>query len=100
MLPLFKLFYVKVVFSYENTVKKILIKNSPSNDNSVVYRIPCKTCNSFYIGHTGKDLKSRIAQHKYSVRSGQQSNALFTHVSKYIPLIGQMLFPSLNVTIF
>ncbi|KAF7676601.1 hypothetical protein TCON_2684, partial [Astathelohania contejeani] len=39
-------------------------------------------CDSYYIGQTSKDLKFRISQHKYSVRSGQISNALFIHLSE------------------
>ena len=39
-------------------------------------------CSSFYIGQTSKDLNVRINQHKYSVRTGQTSNALFVHLSE------------------
>lgn len=58
---LLRLFDVRLVF-YESTVKKMLIRNSPSNDNSIVYRISCKTCSSFYLRQTGKDLRSRVSQ--------------------------------------
>ncbi len=42
--------------------------------------MPCKDCNRFYIGQTGKTLEQRKKQYKYSVRAGQESNALFVHV--------------------
>ena len=45
-----------------------------------IYKIPCKECNKCYIGQTGKSLALRVKQHKYSVRTGQESNALFIHL--------------------
>ena len=78
-IPALKKLNVKVVFNYENTVKKALIKNSPPTDIGVVYKIPCRDCNQFYIGQSGKDLKTRIAQHKYSVKTAQPSSGLFQH---------------------
>lgn len=78
---LLKFFNVNVAFSNNCTIKKLLIKNSPDQvEHSCVYKIPCKDCDKFYIGQTGKDLPTRIKQHKYSVRTGQVSNALFVHL--------------------
>ena len=34
-------------------------------------------------GQTGKSLEARIKQHKYSIRSGQENNALFQHVGGF-----------------
>ena len=72
-------FDINVVFKFSNTLRNMLIKNSPSLCNGCVYEIPCKDCNCKYIGQTGKGLATRIKQHKYSIRSGQMSNALFLH---------------------
>ncbi len=55
------------------------IKNSPQCNERYIYTLPCKNCNRFYIGKTGKALEQRKKQHKYSVRAGQQS-VLFIHV--------------------
>ena len=33
-----------------------------------------------YIGQTSKTLEKRVSQHKYSIRTGQESNALFVHI--------------------
>ena len=78
-----KVFDVKCVFTYEKTIRKIMIKNSPISNCNVVYKIPCSNCNAFYIGQTGKDIETRLEQHRYSVRSGQISNALFIHVQEF-----------------
>ena len=79
---LFKTFDVGVIFSYKNTLKNILIKNSPQQHDNVIYNIPCMDCAAFYIGQTSKGLGKRLVQHKYSVRTGQCSNALFIHLSE------------------
>ena len=75
-----KIFNVHVVFRNTHTVKNVLIKNSPRNNEGCVYCITCKDCDKVYIGQTGKDLNTRIKQHQYSVRSGQLSSGIFVHV--------------------
>lgn len=77
------MFNVNVVFKTNTTVKNLLIKNSPKDSIGCVYKIPCKHCDKYYVGQTGKDLNVRVKQHKYSVRYGQESNALFLHVRDY-----------------
>ena len=78
-----KNFDINVAFKNNSTVRTTLIKNSPDNKIGCVYKIPCKTCNKSYIGQTGKDLETRIKQHKYSVRYGQETNALFLHLRDF-----------------
>ena len=73
-----KLLGVKVAFSYF-TIKDQLISHAPKNDSGGVYEIKCNGCESRYIGETGKTLDKRIQQHKYSVKSGQNNNAIFNH---------------------
>ncbi len=75
-----KTFNVNVCFKNNCTVNNNLIKNSPQCNEEYIYTVPCKNCNRFYIGQTGKTLEQRKKQHKYSVRTGQQSNELFMHV--------------------
>ena len=71
---------INVVFNNNNCIKSKLIKNNPTNLSGSVYSIPCQECNKFYIGQTGKDIKHRIQQHKYCVRRGDESNAIFCHI--------------------
>ena len=77
---LLKTFNINVIFSFKNTLKSTLIKNSPQNRNCCIYQINCKECNKFYLGQTAKSLNTRVNQHKYSVRSGQDTNAIFCHL--------------------
>ena len=80
---LFKIINVDLVFSFKNTLKNILIKNSPTNNTSCLYKIPCNNCGSFYIGQTSKSLSIRIAQHKNYVRTAQENSAIFCHYQEY-----------------
>ena len=51
LVRLFKInFNISLVFSYNSTIKNLLIKNTPGNRNSCIYKIPCSTCNSYYVG--------------------------------------------------
>jgi len=36
--------------------------------SNVVYRISCKDCNASYVGQTGRQLKTRIAEYKNHIR--------------------------------
>ena len=76
---LLKTFNVNVVFSNTNTVRNMLIKNSPKNTEGCIYEVPCRDCSMKYIGQTGKALNVRLKQHQYSVRTFQSSNAIFLH---------------------
>ena len=78
-----KNFNINVVFSFPNTLKNVLIKNSPKVSQGCIYEVPCKNCNSCYVGQSGKELSTRIRQHRYSVRIGQMSNALFLHMNDF-----------------
>ncbi len=65
---------VNVCFKNNFTVNNKLIKNSPQCNEGSIYTVSCKNCNRFYIEQTGKTLEQGKKQHKYSVRTGQQSN--------------------------
>ena len=78
-----KMFNINVVFRFANTLKQTLIKNSPKNSLGCIYKIPCLDCSHLYIGQSGKGISTRIKQHQYSVRSGQESNALFLHRNNF-----------------
>ena len=59
------------------------MKNSPKVANGCIYKIPCKDYNCVYFGQTGKGIATRVKKHKYSVRTGQMSNALFLHTINF-----------------
>ena len=73
---------IRLVFTFPNTIKKLLIKNGPKSDvESGVYLVPCQECPEVYIGETKRSLKIRLDEHKRDVRFGVESNAIFVHSS-------------------
>ena len=83
VINILKKFDVNVAFRNNTTVKTKLIKNSPTTQEGCVYSIPCNSCDLIYIGQTSKSLDTRIKQHKYCIRTGQQNSAVFQHLSIY-----------------
>lgn len=77
---IFKRLKVNVIFKNVQSIRSHLIKNSPELSPGCIYSIPCKDCEKKYIGQTSKTLEKRITQHKYSIRTGQESNAIFLHL--------------------
>ena len=69
------------MFKNSLNLYNFIFKNSPSSDTGVVYKINCKDCDSFYIGQTGKFLKIRIKQHKYSIKPAQFYNVILVHLN-------------------
>ena len=47
-----------------------------TNDNSVIYSIPCKGCNKIYVGETGRGLKKWVTEHRRDVKKHNTSNSL------------------------
>ena len=42
-----------------------------SDKLGVVYQIKCKECDASYIGHTSKNLRDRVKQHKSATDKGK-----------------------------
>ena len=47
-----------------------------------IYRIPCSTCSSTYIGETGRGLRIRLREHQRDFTTDNASNALVQHTRK------------------
>ena len=78
---------ISVVNPTGTTIRDLVRTQSPRNtctrDNKgVIYRIPCSTCTSSYIGETGRSLQLRIREHQRDVASDNTSNALAQHALK------------------
>ena len=46
---------------------------------SVVYQIPCGSCDKSYIGETGRGLDTRVKEHRRDVRNDMDHSALVVH---------------------
>lgn len=59
----------------------MLVRNkSIVSSTAGVYKVPCEDCQLVYIGEAGRDLDTRIKEHKYAVRTGNNNNAIFKHI--------------------
>ena len=72
----------KVVFKYENTLKRKLMKNNNNDANPTVpgvYEIPCMQCNQKYFGESGRGLQTRLEEHRYAYENHSQNSAIVSH---------------------
>ena len=53
-----------------------------SDDNSVIYKIPCNGCEKVYIGETSRGIEKRLYEHKADVRKHNTANSLVLHIEK------------------
>lgn len=71
---------ISIVTKAGRKIGNLVKKNSPiSNSDSVVYKIPCGTCNKAYFGESGRGLPTRLKEHKADMRHHRTSNALVIH---------------------
>ena len=55
----------------------------PSDEKAgVVYSIPCQGCDQKYVGESGKQLKTRIHEHKLALRRADLKSHVWTHCSQ------------------
>ena len=76
---------VKVAMKPVKTISNIL--TSPKDPiaehekSRLVFEIPCADCEFVYVGQTKRDLKSRVAEHKRSVKNAEpEKSALCEHL--------------------
>ena len=54
-------------------------KDEPNNRQGAVYKIKCSDCQASYIGETGRNLKTRLTEHKRATRNGDVNNHIAEH---------------------
>ena len=57
-------------------------RNSLDNENSVVYKIPCNSCDSAYYGETYRGLEKKVREHRADVRYHRPTSAIVNHIDK------------------
>jgi len=69
-----------VVFKSQATLRRSLMlvksKIPEERKREVVYKVPCKDCNSVYVGETKRNLKTRLSEHRYAVSRGDDKNGI------------------------
>ena len=78
----------ELVFNYPSTISNEIIYNRPQKlEQSGTYEIRCNDCPQKYFGETGRDLNTRINEHKRDVRNCNSNNAIYLHIQNYQHLI-------------
>ena len=56
--------------------------NNAENEESVVYKIPCTSCDTVYYGETYRGIDKRLKEHKADVRYHRTTSALVNHIDE------------------
>ena len=76
---------VRTIFKSSGTLRslsvltRVKIKTPELMKKGVVYKIPCRDCETSYIGETGRTLQKRISEHKYAVKTNNRKNGIAVH---------------------
>ena len=74
---------IRVAHKPITTLRHLLInvkdKDEPSDRQGVEYKIKCADCQATYIGETGRNLNTRLTEHKRATRNGDRSNHIAEH---------------------
>ena len=57
-------------------------KDKPEDRQGAVYKIKCCDCQASYIGETGRNLSTRLTEHKRATRNGDVNNHVAEHYLK------------------
>ena len=57
-------------------------KQEKTQENSVVYKVPCGSCNKSYVGETGRGIETRFKEHKRDIRNNMEHSAFVVHAEK------------------
>ena len=75
---------MKIIFNHPNSIFRKLVnvaQKVQENDKPGVYKIPCNQCDKAYYGQTGRNLTTRLVEHKRAIKYAQVNSAVFQHVS-------------------
>ena len=65
---------IRVAHKPTTTLRHLLTnvkdRNEPNNRQGAVYKIKCSDCQASYIGETGRNLNTRLTEHKQATRNG------------------------------
>ena len=53
--------------------------DEPNNRQGAVYKIKCSNCQTSYIGETGRNLHTRLTEHKQATGNGDANNHIAVH---------------------
>ena len=76
-------FNIRVAHKPITTLRQLLTnikdRDEPRNRQGAVYKINCSDCHASYIGETGRNLTTRLTEHKRATRKGDVNNHIAEH---------------------
>ena len=63
----------------QRLLTKVKDKDKPEDKQGAVYKIKCCDCQASYIGETGRNLSTRLTEHKRATRNGDVNNHIAEH---------------------
>ena len=74
---------IRVAHKPTTTLRHLLTnvkdRDEPNNRQGIVYKIKCSDCEASYIGETGRNLNTRLTEHKRATRNGDVNNHIAVH---------------------
>ena len=74
---------IRVAHKPTTTLRHLLAnikdRDEPNNRQGAVYKIKCSDCQASYIGETGRNLNTRLTEHKRATRNGDVNNHIAVH---------------------
>ena len=61
------------------TLTNVKDRDEPNNRQGAVYKIKCSDCQASYIGETGRNLNTRLTEHKRATANGDANNHIAVH---------------------
>ena len=72
----------KPITTLRHLLTNVKDRDEPNNRQGAVYKIKCckcSDCQSSYIGETGRNLNTRLTEHKQATRNGDVNNHISEH---------------------
>ena len=69
----------KPITTLQQLLTNVKDKDGPNDRQGAVYKIKCCDCQATYIGETGRNLNTRLTEHKRATRSGDLNNNIAEH---------------------
>ena len=69
----------KPIFNLRRLLTHVKRKDNPEDRPGAVYKIHCSDCHAIYIGETGRNLTTRLTEHKRATKKGDLYNNITEH---------------------
>ena len=69
----------KPITTLRHLLTNVKDKDEPNNIQGTIYKIECSDCQASYIGETGRNLNTRLTEHKRAPRNGDVNNHISEH---------------------